>query len=54
MKILLCFGTRPEAIKMAPIRIELEKKKIPFKLCVKVHHKDMLDQVTSFFVNSRF
>jgi len=49
MKILICFGTRPEAIKMAPICLELKKQNIPFKLCVTAQHREMLDQVLSFF-----
>lgn len=49
MKILICFGTRPEAIKMAPICLELKKRKIPYKLCVTAQHREMLDQVLGFF-----
>ncbi len=49
MKILVCFGTRPEAIKMAPICMALAKEKIPFKLCVTAQHREMLDQVLDFF-----
>lgn len=49
MKILICFGTRPEAIKMAPICLALKKENIPFKLCVTAQHREMLDQVLSFF-----
>jgi len=49
MKVLVCFGTRPEAIKMAPICFELKKRNIPYKLCVTAQHREMLDQVLSFF-----
>ena len=49
MKILICFGTRPEAIKMAPICLELKQRNIPFKLCVTAQHREMLDQVLDFF-----
>ncbi|MEC3907335.1 UDP-N-acetylglucosamine 2-epimerase (non-hydrolyzing) [Tamlana sp. 2201CG12-4] len=49
MKILICFGTRPEAIKMAPICLALAKEKIAFKLCVTAQHREMLDQVLTFF-----
>ena len=49
MKILICFGTRPEAIKMAPICLELKRRKIPFKLCVTAQHRELLDQVLDFF-----
>lgn len=49
MKLLICFGTRPEAIKMAPICLELAKRCIGFKLCVTAQHREMLDQVLGFF-----
>jgi len=49
MKILLCFGTRPEAIKMAPIYFELKKQHFKVKLCVTGQHREMLDQVLEFF-----
>ncbi|MDT0688601.1 UDP-N-acetylglucosamine 2-epimerase (non-hydrolyzing) [Salegentibacter sp. F188] len=49
MKLLLCFGTRPEAIKMAPVIHELKKEKMPFKVCVTAQHREMLDQVLDFF-----
>lgn len=49
MKLLICFGTRPEAIKMAPVCLELAKQNIPFKLCVTAQHREMLDQVLHFF-----
>lgn len=49
MKILVCFGTRPEAIKMAPLCLELLRQKVPFKLCVTAQHREMLDQVLDFF-----
>ncbi|TNJ45762.1 UDP-N-acetylglucosamine 2-epimerase (non-hydrolyzing) [Tamlana fucoidanivorans] len=49
MKILICFGTRPEAIKMAPICLALSQKNIPYKLCVTAQHREMLDQVLEFF-----
>ena len=48
-KILICFGTRPEAIKMAPIVQEMKDKGLPFKICVTAQHREMLDQVLSFF-----
>ena len=49
MKLLLCFGTRPEAIKMAPVIHELKKQKISYKVCVTAQHREMLDQVLEFF-----
>lgn len=49
MKTLVCFGTRPEAVKMAPICFELKKRNIPFATCVTAQHREMLDQVLEFF-----
>jgi UDP-N-acetylglucosamine 2-epimerase (non-hydrolysing) len=49
MKILLCFGTRPEAIKMAPLYHELKKNNFDVKVCVTAQHREMLDQVLVFF-----
>jgi UDP-N-acetylglucosamine 2-epimerase (non-hydrolysing) len=49
MKILLCFGTRPEAIKMAPLYHELKKSDFDVKVCVTAQHRQMLDQVLDFF-----
>lgn len=50
-KILIVFGTRPEAIKMAPLVKEFEKNKKNFKVrvCVTAQHRSMLDQVLSIF-----
>ena len=50
-KILVIFGTRPEAIKMAPVIGELQKHYDQFKLlvCVTAQHRQMLDQVLSLF-----
>lgn len=50
-KILLVFGTRPEAIKMAPLVKELEKNGRDFKtiVCVTAQHRQMLDQVLELF-----
>ena len=50
MKILIVIGTRPEAIKMAPLIINLlEDKKIKVKLCITAQHREMLDDVLKFF-----
>lgn len=49
MKILVCFGTRPEAIKMAPVIYELKKQNLDFKVCITAQHREMLDQVLEFF-----
>ena len=50
-KILLVFGTRPEAIKMAPLVKELQKYPDKFKtiVCVTAQHREMLDQVLKLF-----
>lgn len=50
-KILLIFGTRPEAIKMAPLYWELKNNNTSFdvKVCVTAQHRQMLDQVLNFF-----
>lgn len=46
MKVLLVFGTRPEAIKLAPVIWELKKYPgIIFHVCVTAQHRQMLDQV---------
>jgi UDP-N-acetylglucosamine 2-epimerase (non-hydrolysing) len=50
-KILLVFGTRPEAIKMAPLVKALQKDTAHFetKVCVTAQHRQMLDQVLEVF-----
>ncbi|MDB4841058.1 UDP-N-acetylglucosamine 2-epimerase (non-hydrolyzing) [Planktomarina sp.] len=49
-KILLVFGTRPEAIKMAPLYYNLKKdKRFHVKVCVTAQHREMLDQVLDLF-----
>ena len=46
-KIMLVFGTRPEAIKMCPLVNELKKRKNIEKIvCVTGQHRQMLDQWT--------
>ncbi|MDD3846754.1 MAG: UDP-N-acetylglucosamine 2-epimerase (non-hydrolyzing) [Syntrophorhabdaceae bacterium] len=49
--VLLAFGTRPEAIKMAPVMKTLEKRAGDFRTiaCVTAQHRRMLDQVLSIF-----
>jgi UDP-N-acetylglucosamine 2-epimerase (non-hydrolysing) len=51
MNVLVIFGTRPEAIKMAPLIKELQKRGKTFKvgICVTGQHREMLDQVLDFF-----
>lgn len=50
-KVLLAFGTRPEAIKMAPLYRALKNKNNFFetRICVTAQHRQMLDQVLNFF-----
>jgi len=49
-KNLIIFGTRPEAIKMAPLVKEFQKNsKFETKVCVTAQHREMLDQVLEFF-----
>lgn len=50
IKVLSIFGTRPEAIKMAPIIKEMEKNpNIEQEVCVTAQHREMLDQVLNIF-----
>jgi UDP-N-acetylglucosamine 2-epimerase (non-hydrolysing) len=50
IKVLSIFGTRPEAIKMAPLVKELEKRDgIESVVCVTAQHREMLDQVLEVF-----
>lgn len=50
LKVLAVFGTRPEAIKMAPVVIKLgQTEGIDVKVCVTAQHREMLDQVLSLF-----
>ena len=48
VKVLVVFGTRPEAIKIAPVVHEL-KKSLEVKVCVTAQHREMLDQVLNLF-----
>lgn len=49
-KILVVFGTRPEAIKMAPlVKIMENRNDIDFKICVSAQHRQMLDQILDVF-----
>lgn len=50
IKNLIIFGTRPEAIKMAPLVKEfLSDTRFETKVCVTAQHREMLDQVLNFF-----
>ena len=50
-KVMLVFGTRPEAIKMAPLVKVLQKRSEDFQtiICVTAQHREMLDQVLDIF-----
>lgn len=50
-RVLLVFGTRPEAIKMAPLALQLKQQESSFetKVCVTGQHRQMLDQVLDLF-----
>lgn len=49
-KVMLVFGTRPEAIKMCPLVLELKKRtSIQTVVCVTAQHRQMLDQVLETF-----
>ncbi len=51
ISVLVCLGTRPEGIKLAPVIKSLEKQKeiFNFKICSTDQHKEMLEQVFNFF-----
>ena len=50
LKILSVFGTRPEAIKIAPIvRLLKETPEVESRVCVTAQHRQMLDQVLELF-----
>lgn len=50
IKIITIFGTRPEAVKMAPLVKELNmRENIEVKVCVTAQHRQMLDQVLELF-----
>jgi len=51
LKVISIIGTRPEAIKMAPVLLELQKQSefIDYKILATAQHREMLDQVFKFF-----
>ena len=50
IKVLVVFGTRPEAIKMAPVVMALKnEERIECRVCVTAQHREMLDQVLEAF-----
>ena len=49
-KVLIVFGTRPEAIKMAPlVHVMKDDSRFDVKVCVTAQHREMLDQVLELF-----
>ena len=50
-RILITFGTRPEAIKMAPVvkAFQAERGRFETRVCVTAQHREMLDQVLEIF-----
>ena len=50
MKIMVVFGTRPEAIKMVPVVMALkERPEFNVQVCVTAQHREMLDLVLELF-----
>ena len=50
IKVMSVFGTRPEAIKMAPLALELQRREgLESLICVTAQHREMLDSVMSCF-----
>ena len=50
IKVLVIFGTRPEAVKMAPLCIALSKDvRFEPRICLTGQHREMLDQVLEVF-----
>ena len=50
LKVLTIFGTRPEAIKMAPVVTALQKDDFfDARVCITAQHREMLDQVLALF-----
>jgi len=49
MNILIVFGTRPEAIKLAPVIMLMREQGINVKVCVTGQHREMLDQMLRLF-----
>ena len=50
LKVMSVFGTRPEAIKMAPLVLELQRRsELESVVCVTAQHREMLDSVLGEF-----
>jgi UDP-N-acetylglucosamine 2-epimerase (non-hydrolysing) len=50
-RVLIVFGTRPEAVKLAPVILELEKHRDRLEnlVCITAQHREMLDQILDWF-----
>ncbi len=48
-EILVALGTRPEAIKLAPVVRELRRQGVPFRVCVTAQHRELLDPLLELF-----
>jgi len=46
---LVVFGTRPEAIKLAPVLRELTRRGVPYRVCVTAQHRELLDPLLKLF-----
>lgn len=55
LKVMTIFGTRPEAVKMAPLVLELQRREndIESIVCVTAQHRQMLDQVLDFLKSNQ-
>ncbi|MBL5982285.1 hypothetical protein NAAC61_09980, partial [Petrotoga sp. 8T1HF07.NaAc.6.1] len=49
MKTAMIFGTRPEAIKMAPLYKKMKEENMEIKVIATAQHREMLDQVLNLF-----
>lgn len=49
IKVLTVFGTRPEAIKLAPVVKELKRRKVRNKVCITAQHRQMLEPFLKLF-----
>ena len=51
IKVLVCLGTRPEGIKMAPVikALEDQENRFEFRVCSTGQHREMLDKILGFF-----
>ena len=50
IRVMLVFGTRPEAIKMAPLVEVLKGPNFEVTVCVTGQHREMLDKVLNLFI----